>query len=154
MFVQFVHLNLGTKFTEKFGFKIDIQMKGKRKSKKEKKKEKNSPWSALPHFGPSDGTTARPTQLSLARPLACSPCRGAHASISFNRARTVSWISPPCGPDTDCRTVRRRSIGSWGPIARCFSFPLAVRNKRCAQLVLRGPILSPNSAQLPAPSSS
>jgi hypothetical protein len=33
LFVQFVHLNLGTKFTEKFGFKIDIQMKGKRKEK-------------------------------------------------------------------------------------------------------------------------
>jgi hypothetical protein len=48
LFVQFVHLNLGTKFTGKFGFQI--KMKRKKKIKKEKGKELT--WAGFTTFWP------------------------------------------------------------------------------------------------------
>jgi hypothetical protein len=40
LFDQFLHLNLGTKFTEKIGFEIDIQKQKEKEIRKRKGKKK------------------------------------------------------------------------------------------------------------------
>jgi hypothetical protein len=67
LFDQFLHLNLGTKFTEKIGFEIDIQKQKekeirKRKGKKKKKRETTCTRPDSSARGPSP-----PSARSLAR---------------------------------------------------------------------------------------
>jgi hypothetical protein len=49
---------------------------------KRKKKGFYLPWAGLPHFGPSDGTPARPTLLTAPCQLSCGATRQPHTRVS------------------------------------------------------------------------